>query len=282
MSAPATSASATAVPRAPPQRVTSSPPANDPTPHNASNGAAAAVVPCNALAAAVTATSSAPSSTPTPTGAPASASASRACAAILRGSPLGHQRRPPARVTRTAVAKAAVTTSRTSAPAARAHAGRPQHAEAEHERRPAHPGQLDGRGLERVGDTDGARDRSRAPGAGCAGTRPPAVSPARFRPQARPGRPAGRASGSSAIAQSSAPPTAGARQQHDRLSPAVDEPTEHRTADADRHRVDAGDDAGCGEGASQPLDVDHQPDAEHRQRKPREDRRAEQAPCAGG
>ncbi len=62
----------------------------------------------------------------------------------------------------------------------------------------------------------------------------------------------------------------------------VDELPEQWPADAERDRVDAGDHAGRGERAGQVLGMDQQPNAEHLQRQPREDRGAEQAPEAGG
>ena len=57
---------------------------------------------------------------------------------------------------------------------------------------------------------------------------------------------------------------------------------EQRSTDAERDRVDAGDHAGRGERAGQVPGMDQQPDAEHRQRQPREDRGGEQASYAGG
>ena len=74
----------------------------------------------------------------------------------------------------------------------------------------------------------------------------------------------------------------GAGQQHRGLSTPVDELPEQWPADADRDRVDAGDHASRGERAGQVLGMDQQPDAEHRQRQPREDRGDEQASYAGG
>ena len=74
---------------------------------------------------------------------------------------------------------------------------------------------------------------------------------------------------------------AGADEQHRRLAATIDELAEQRAADAQRDRVDAADEAGGRERAGQMLGVHEQPDAEHRQRQPREQRDREQLAGAG-
>ena len=160
-------------------------------------------------------------------------------------------------------------------------AGRPQRADAERERRSSDPGQL-GRPTPRrrrptrsasaSRSRPGSSARRHAPSGGVAS---PIADGERDEQR---DRNAGRERGDGAGEPSS---RHRGGEQHRRLPTPVDERAEQRAAEAERDRVRARHDAGHSERAGQVLGVDQEPDAEHRQRQPGDDRAREQAAGAG-
>ena len=157
---------------------------------------------------------------------------------------------------------------------------RPHDAEAERERRPGDPGELDGGGVKCVGGADVVRvveqrgeERAHA-GADRRRGQPAQQGQHDEQRQRRPDRKQ-RHRAEHETRRNRAPG------KHARLPAAIDDGPEQRSADAERHGIGAGHHAGCGERARQVLGVHEQSDAEHGQRQPGHDRDEEEAAGAG-
>ena len=259
----------------PPRRAATMPPTSEPAPQMPSSGPAAAALP-SASAAATTATSTAPNTTPSATrtttsvrmaGARSEPPRGRAAAvrAATRATRAGRRRRRWRRAARRRRAPARRRWTTRRRPRASGRSG--------------DPGQLDRRSLggvcavQRLGSpkTAGRIVRRHAPTGG--GLSPSTAARPRARRAAR--RPAAPRS------RRARGPRPAPRRAGPWSARAVDQPSEQRPADAERHAERARDDAGRAQRAGQPLGVDEQPDAEHRHRQAGEHRDGQQAKGAG-